>query len=79
MLQKNNKCFVTVVLMEFKIGKRLIVYAGEKGKKQKTQIFVDTEIKRVAFDQKDLHPSDIFSKLEATFSDNTRNIFEKNK
>lgn len=74
---KNNKYFVTAILIESRIGKRVVVYAGEKGKKEKTQIFIEPEIKRLAFDQKDLHPTDVFVKLEATFADNTKSIMEK--
>lgn len=76
---KNNKFFVVSRLMESKAGLRLIVYAGEKGKKEKTQIFVEPDIKRLAFDQKDLHPTDVFTKLEATFSDGTKAIQEKKR
>jgi hypothetical protein len=36
-----------------------------------TQIFVEPEIRRLAFDQKDLHPNDVFTKVEATFIDGT--------
>lgn len=68
---KDGKVFVTAVLTESKVGRRLVVYAGEKGKKDKTQIFVEPEIKRLAFDQKDLHPSEVFAALEATFRDGT--------
>ena len=68
---KNNRFFVTSILIKSKTGLRLIVYAGERGKSDKTQIFVEPEIKRLSFDQKDLHPTDVFTKLEATFSDGT--------
>lgn len=61
--------FVTSLLTKSKIGLRLVVYAGKKGYKDKTQIFVEPEIKRLAFDQKNTHPSDVFTKLEATFKD----------
>lgn len=66
---KDGKYFVTSLLTKSKVGHRLVVYAGEIGSDKKTQIFVEPEIKRVAFDQKDLHPTDVFVKLEATFSD----------
>lgn len=69
---RDNKFFVTSRLMKSKTGLRLIVYAGEKGRKEKTQIFVEPEIRRLAFDQSDLHPTDVFTKLEATFSDGTK-------
>ena len=68
---KDGKFFVVANLNESKTGKRLVVYAGESGKPNKTQIFVEPDIKRLSFDQKDLHPTDVFTKLEATFSDKT--------
>ncbi len=51
----------------------------KKGEKKKTQIFVEPDIKRLAFDQKDLHPTDVFTKLEATFSDGTKASQKKKK
>jgi hypothetical protein len=74
---KDNKYFVKSLLTESKTGIRLVVYAGEKGRKEKTQIFVEPGIKRLAFDQNDIHPTDIFTKLEATFADGTKNSQEK--
>lgn len=74
---ENNKFFVTSLLTKSKTGLRLVVYAGEKGKNEKTQIFVEPGIKRLAFDQKDLHPTDVFVKLEATFADGTVAIMKK--
>jgi len=74
---KNNKFFVTAILTESKVGQRLIVYAGEKGKKEKTQIFVEPKIKRLAFDQKDVHPSDVFVSVDAIFADGTKSTIAK--
>lgn len=74
---KDNKFFTTALLTQSKVGLRLVVYAGEKGQKEKTQIFVEPEIKRLAFDQKDLHPSDVFIKLEGTFNDGTKASIEQ--
>ncbi len=76
----DDKYFVKAILTESKVGKRLVVYAGEKGKKSKkdrTQIFVEPDIKRLAFDQTDMHPSDVFVKLEATFDDGTKHAIKK--
>lgn len=75
----DSKYFVTSLLTKSKTGLRLVVYAGEKGSEAKTQIFVEPEIKRLAFDQKDLHPTEVFTKLEATFSDGTKASQEKKK
>lgn len=74
---EGGKYFVVARLMKSKVGLRLVVYAGEKGKKNKTQIFVEPEIKRLAFDQKDLHPTDVFLSLEGTFPDGTKGSIEK--
>ncbi len=74
---EDNKFFVNSLLVKTKVGNRLIVYAGEKGRKEKTQIFVEPDIKRIGFDQKDIHPTDIFLKLEGTFRDGTK--FSMNK
>jgi len=74
---KNGKYFVTARLMESKVGQRLVVYAGEKGKEKKTQIFIEPDIKRLAFDQKDLHPTDVFLKVEAEFDDGTKSNIKK--
>lgn len=68
----DSKYFVTSLLTKSKTGLRLVVYAGKKGSGSKTQIFVEPEIKRLSFDQKDLHPTEVFTKLEATFSDGTK-------
>lgn len=67
----DDKYFITAQLMESKRGLQVVVYAGEKGSGKKTQIFVDPEVKRLSFDHKDLNPSDIFTSITATFSDNS--------
>jgi len=75
---KDNRYFVTSLLTESRAGLRLVVYAGEKGQKEKTQIFVEPKIKRLAFDQNDMHPTDVFTKLEATFADGTKSSQKRN-
>lgn len=75
----DGKFFVTSRIMKSRVGLRLVVYAGEKGKKEKTQIFVEPEIRRLSFDQKDLHPTDVFTELEATFSDGTKASLKKKR
>jgi len=75
---KDKKYFAKALLTKSKIGLRLVVYAGEQGKeKEKTQIFVEPDIKRLAFDQNNLHPSKVFTKLEATFEDDTKHLITK--
>lgn len=78
-ISENGKYFVTSLLTKSKVGHRLVVYAGEREKKEKTQIFVEPEIKRVAFDQKDLHPAEVFVKLKATFDDGSSASISKKK
>lgn len=72
----DNKYFVKCVLTESKTGLRLVVYLGEKGKKEKSQIFVEPKLKRLAFDHNDIHPSELLSKLEATFEDGTKHTIK---
>ena len=74
---EDGKYFVKAILTDSRIGQRLVVYAGEKGKKEKSQIFIEPSIKRLAFDQKDIHPSEVFVKLEATFEDGTMSSITK--
>jgi len=74
---KSGKYFVTAQIMESKRGVQVVIYAGEKGRLQKTQIFIDPVDKRTSFDNKDLHPTDVFTKFEATFEDGSKHIIEK--
>jgi hypothetical protein len=74
---EDEKFFVTARIMESKVGQRLVIYAGERGRAEKTQIFVEPEIKRLSFDQKDLNPADVFLKVEAEFADGTKHLIEK--
>jgi len=76
-VSKNGKYFITTQLMESKRGIQAVIYAGEKGSSKKTQIFVEPEVKRLAFDQKDLNPSDVFLKVTATFADGTSHSMEQ--
>lgn len=68
---KGGKYFITSQLMQSKRGLQLVVYAGEKGASHKSQIFIEPEVKRLAFDHKDLYPTDVFVELKATFEDGT--------
>jgi hypothetical protein len=74
---KDGKYFVTSQLMESKRGLQVVIYAGEKGKPAKTQIFVEPGVKRMAFDHKDLRPTDVFVKIEATFDDGSKQSIEQ--
>ncbi len=59
-----------------KKGVQVVVYAGKKGQKDKAQIFIDPENRKMTFDQTNLNPNDVFVKLEATFRDGSRTTIE---
>lgn len=65
---KDSSVWVRAKVTESKAGLRLIVWAGDKSKKNKTQLFVEPEIQRLSFDQNDDHPMEVFAKVEATFA-----------
>lgn len=68
----DNKYFITAQLMESKRGLQAVIYAGEKGKTKKSQIFIEPETKKMTFDQNDLNPTSVFLKIEATFDDGSK-------
>ncbi|SRR6266496_5631835 len=73
---KDGTYGITAQIMESKHGKQLVIYAGKKGAEGKVQLFVDTKNGKLAFDHKDLKPSDIFAKVEATFIDGSKMSLE---
>lgn len=75
--EKVNPFWIEAKLVESKIGKRIVIYAGDKNRKNKTQVFIEPDIKRVSFDQKDHHPMDVFCKVEATFEEGIKASEEK--
>jgi len=75
----DDNYFVTAQLMQSKRGLQLVVYAGKKGSNKKTQIFIEPEVGRVAFDQRDLKPTDVFVEVKATFADGTSHEIKKAK
>ncbi len=74
---KESPYWLEVRLVESKTGRRLVIYAGEKGREGKTQIFVEPDIQRLSFDQTDRHPSEIFLKVEATFDSGHKSTMSK--
>ncbi|NCO10814.1 hypothetical protein GW930_02835 [Candidatus Saccharibacteria bacterium] len=68
--------FVTSQVKNGKRGDQVVVYAGKKGSKDRAQISIDPEHKKMSFDQNDLNPADVFVKLEATFRDGTRHTID---
>lgn len=69
---EDNPYFVVARLTKSKVGLRLVAYAGEKGNPNKVQLFVEPEIRRLSFDQKDLNPLDVFTSVEAVFRDGSK-------
>lgn len=74
---ENDRYFITSRLMRSKRGLQAVIYAGRKNSSSKTQIFTSPDEKRLSFDHKDLHPTEIFLKIEATFDDGSKQSIEK--
>lgn len=74
---KDGNFYLTSQIMESKRGKQVVIYAGEKGSPAKSQIFISPDEKRLSFDHKDLHPSEVFLKIEATFDDGSKQSLKK--
>ncbi|AKM78505.1 MAG: hypothetical protein UX49_C0021G0025 [Candidatus Wolfebacteria bacterium GW2011_GWC2_46_275] len=65
---KDNDYWVDVKLSRNKKKEvQLMVLAGHKKDKTKTQLFVDPKNERLAFDQGDDHPGEVFAKVVAFF------------
>jgi hypothetical protein len=64
---KDTEYWAQVRINDTKRGKQLVVYAGKRGDADKTQIFIDTENDKITFDQNNMHPNDVFTKLIADF------------
>ncbi len=74
---KDDKYFLTGQIMESKRGLQVVLYAGEKGKPGKTQVFIEPGTKKVSFDHNDLNPTDVFTKIVATFDTGASHIIQK--
>lgn len=68
--------FCTSQVRDSKRGPQVVIYAGKKGQKGKSQIFVTPEERRLSFDQNDINPVDVFTRITAEFRDGTRHILE---
>ena len=68
---KKTDYFLTTQIRESKRGPQVVIYAGIKGQKEKSQIFITPEERRLSFDQKDINPADLFAKITAEFNDKT--------
>ncbi len=66
---KDKRFSVQVEIDTTPHGKKLVIYAADRDKQGKTQIFLDPETDKISFDSNDLHPNMIFAKVEAIFKD----------
>lgn len=77
--EKDDDYWVDVKLSKSKKGEvQLMVLAGSKKNKDKTQLFLDPKKERLAFDQNNDHPSKIFVKVLGTFKNSKSEIHSKN-
>jgi hypothetical protein len=60
-----------------KSGTRLILWAGIRDNKTKTQLFIEPDIKRLSFDQNDDHPTKVFTKISVMFADGVKSEIVK--
>ena len=75
----DNKYFITAKLVKSQRGHQLLLYAGERGKPKKAHLFIEPDIKRMDFDRKDIHPTDIFLEVKATFKDGSSYLIDRSK
>lgn len=58
---------------------QLMVLAGSKKDKDKSQLFLDPQNERLSFDQNNDHPRKVFAKVIATFKNSKTEIISNNK
>lgn len=75
-VQTEDGYFCTAQIRDSKRGPQVVIYAGKKGSKEKSQIFITPEERRLSFDQNDLNPADVFTKITAEFKDGDKHIIE---
>lgn len=82
-IDPKNGYFCTAQVRDSKRGPQIVIYAGKKGFKEKSQILIMPEERRLSFDQNDINPADIFTKITAEFRDGAKHTItskdEKNK
>ena len=76
--EKDGEYWVEARINDTKKGKQLVVYAGKRGEKDKSQIFIDTENDKISFDQNNIHPSDVFVRLTGDFKSGKKVTLEDN-
>jgi len=76
--QKDEDYWIDVKMSKNKKGElQLMVLAGSRKNKDKTQLFLDPKNERLAFDQNNDHPSKIFTKVVGIFKDSKSEIHSK--
>lgn len=53
---------------------QLMVLIGEKGEEEKVQLFIEPATERLSYDQKNMHPSELLSRVVATFKESKTTI-----
>lgn len=72
---KDSDYWVDVKISKDKKDKlQLMVLAGSKKDKEKTQLFLDIDNQKLSFDQNNYHPIEVFAKVVATFKDSSSTI-----
>jgi hypothetical protein len=65
-----------VQINDTKQGKQLVVYAGRRGDRDKVQMFLDLENDKISFDQNNIHPKDVFTRVVAEFRGGSKTTLE---
>jgi|GEM_PF-1622829 len=76
-IKDDSDFFVTGRFMELGARKQLVVYVGEKGKKQKAELIADLTNRKLSFDHNDMDPREIFAVIEMTFDDGSKSKITK--
>ena len=72
----SDEYFCTAQVRDSKRGPQVVIYAGKKGS-GKSQIFVTPEERRLSFDQSDINPADVFTRITAEFCDGTKHTITR--
>ena len=76
--EKDEDYWIDVKISKNKKGElQLMVLAGSKKSKDKTQLFLEPKNERLAFDQNNDHPRRIFTKVVGIFKNSKSEIYSK--
>lgn len=76
--ETDNDYWVDAKLSKNKKGEvQLMVLAGSKKERDKTQLFLDPKNEKLSFDQNNDHPREVFCKVKATFKSSESKISSK--